>query len=134
VVGTRDDPDLSWLIAASLERCAELIDVNLATVSGPRPTADVVMVRPPAGASPSMLRRLTARERGAVLVPLSPWPEADLRLELVRSAWLGLERGHGRLQARRALVRASGRDAAVSGRRAWLRLPDEQARSGRVSA
>jgi hypothetical protein len=89
---------------------------------------DVVMLRPPVGVSPRVLRRLAARarERGAVLLPLSPWPEADVRLELVRSVWLGLEQGHGRLQARQALVSVAGRGAAVGGRRGWLWLPDDQ--------
>jgi hypothetical protein len=31
-VGTWQDPDLGWPIAAPLERCAELLDVDLATV------------------------------------------------------------------------------------------------------
>jgi hypothetical protein len=89
---------------------------------------DVVLARPPAGASPAILRRLAARarERGMVLVPLGNWPEADLHLELVRSIWLGLEQGHGRLQARQALVKVTGRGAAAAGRRAWLWLPDDQ--------
>jgi hypothetical protein len=48
---------------------------------------DVVMVRPAAKASSGLLRWLTvrAREHGAVLLPLGNWPEAELRLELVRS-------------------------------------------------
>jgi hypothetical protein len=89
---------------------------------------DVVMVRLPTKASPAILRRLAvrARERGAVLVPLGNWPEADLRLELVRSVWLGLEQGHGRLEARQALVDLAGRAAAAGVRRAWLWLPDGQ--------
>jgi len=89
---------------------------------------DVVMVRPPAGTSQAILRRLAARarERGAVLLPLGNWPEADLRVELVRSRWRGLEQGHGRLQVRRALVKVTGRGAAAGGRRVWLWLPDDQ--------
>ncbi len=91
---------------------------------------DVVMVRPPAEASAAVLRRLAvrARERGAVLVPLGNWPEADLRAELVRSRWQALEQGHGRLQARQALVKVIGRGAAASVRRAWVWLPDDQGR------
>jgi hypothetical protein len=111
------------LVPAPGRRWADAIATMLDAV-------DVVMLRPPARTSPTVLRRLAARarERGAVLVPLSPWPEADVRLELARSVWLGLERGHGRLQARQALVRASGRGAAGGGRRAWLWLPDDQNR------
>jgi hypothetical protein len=91
---------------------------------------DVVMVRPPAGASPTTLRRLAvrARERGAVLLPLGDWAQVDFRLELVRSVWLGLEQGYGRLQARQALISVTGRGAAANGQRAWLWLPDEQGR------
>src|SRR5919198_186950 len=98
------------------------------TVAAMVDAVDVVMVRPRAGASPSMLRRLAARarERGAVLIPLSPWPEAELRLELVRSIWQGLEQGYGRLQARQALGSVAGRGAAAGGRRGWLWLPDDQ--------
>jgi hypothetical protein len=57
---------------------------------------------PPAKASPALLRWLTARIRGhgAVLVPLSNWPEADLHLELVGSVWLGLEGMSGCRRAR----------------------------------
>jgi hypothetical protein len=33
MVGTWHDPDLGWPIAAPLERCAELLGVDLATVS-----------------------------------------------------------------------------------------------------
>jgi hypothetical protein len=89
---------------------------------------DVVMVRPPASASPATLRRLAvrARERGAVLLPLGDWPQADFRLQLVRSIWFGLEQGYGRLQARQALVSVTGRGAAANGRHAWLWLPDDQ--------
>src|SRR5919197_2886985 len=90
--------------------------------------AEIVMVRRPANAPPATLRRLAARarERQAILVPLGRWPEADLRLELVRSVWLGLEQGHGRLEARQALVDLAGRGAAAGVRRAWLWLPDTQ--------
>jgi hypothetical protein len=88
---------------------------------------DVVMVRSPAGAPPATLRRLAvrARERGAVLLPLGDWPQAEVRLQLVRSVWLGLEQGHGRLHARQALVSVTGRGAAANGHRAWLWLPDD---------
>lgn len=91
---------------------------------------DVVMVRPPAGVSRATLRRLAvrARERGAVLLPLGDWPQADFRLRLMRSVWLGLDQGHGRLRARRALVSVTGRGAAANGRRAWLWLPDDEGR------
>jgi hypothetical protein len=89
---------------------------------------DVVIVQPLAEAAPATRRRLAARahECAAVLLPLGSWPEADLRLEIVRSFWFGLEQGHGRLQARQALVRVTGRGAAADTRPAWLWLPDDQ--------
>jgi len=97
------------------------------TVATMLDAVDVVMVRPPANAAPATLRRLAARarERAAVLLPLGGWPEADLRLELVRSVWFGLEQGYGRLQARQALVSVTGRGAVADPRRAWLWLPDD---------
>jgi hypothetical protein len=87
---------------------------------------DVVLVRAPAGLPAAQARRLAARarERGAVLVPLGAWSEsADLRLTVTSSAWQGLGQGHGRLQARRVEVVATGRGAATRERRVLLWLP-----------
>jgi hypothetical protein len=66
-------------------------------------------------------RRLAARarERGALLVPLGPWPaEAALRLQTTESRWTGLGRGDGLLASRDLHVEVAGRGAPA---RAWLR-------------
>src|SRR5215216_1639920 len=63
---------------------------------------DVVLVRSPPGLPSAQARRLIARarERGAILVPLGPWPEpADLRLAVTASTWHGLGQGHGSLHS-----------------------------------
>jgi hypothetical protein len=127
-------PDLGILAAAetgiALERLA------LVPAPGPRawPTVvaalldaiDVVLVRSPPGLPPAQARRLAARarERGAVLVPLGPWPEpADLRLAVTASAWHGLGQGYGTLRARRVEVAVTGRGPASRERRTLLWLP-----------
>ena len=88
---------------------------------------DVVLTRPPAAVKAADARRLTARvrERGSVLVVCGDgWPEAaEVRLEVVSSAWEGIGRGHGRLQGRRVEVVAGGRGAAARERRVPLWLP-----------
>jgi len=59
-------------------------------------------------------RRLAARarERGAVLVPLGPWPgEAALRLHAEGSQWRGLGAGHGLLRSCRWRIRVEGKGA-----------------------
>ncbi len=88
---------------------------------------DLVLAWPPRGVPAGEARRLSAlgRERGAVFVLCGPgWPErTDLRLEAVRSEWVGLERGHGRLRARRLEVEVGGRGAASAGTRMALWLP-----------
>jgi hypothetical protein len=61
-------------------------------------------------------RRLAARarERGATLVMLGPWPaEAALRLHTTASQWSGLGVGHGLLGARELQVEVGGRGAPV---------------------
>jgi hypothetical protein len=82
------------LIPAAGRRRADVVAVMLDAV-------DVVILRPSGEVPPATVQRLAARARrsGAVLIPLGDWPEADLRLALMRSVWLGLEQGHGRLQA-----------------------------------
>ena len=87
---------------------------------------DVVMVAPPGRVRPSDARRLAAkaRDRGAVLVPVTAWPEAaDIRLGVASSTWEGLGEGHGRLRARGMEVVGQGRGAAARERRVSLWLP-----------
>jgi RecA/RadA recombinase len=76
----------------------------------------VVLAEVPAFARVGDARRLQARarERGAVLVAMGPWPaEAALRLRAGSSAWRGLVRGAGTLVARDQRVKVDGRGAAA---------------------
>lgn len=92
---------------------------------------DAVLVRSGRRAKPSAsdARRLMARarERGAVLVILSgdrSWPEVpDVQLAVTQAEWVGLDSGHGHLQARRVVVEATGRRGADRPRRAALWMP-----------
>jgi hypothetical protein len=127
-------PDLGVVAAAEagvrLERLAlvpepgpDLVAVTVALLDG----IDIVAV---AGADRAGVRagdrqRLAARarQRGAVLVALGPWPGADLELSCTDASWQGLGAGAGRLAARPARVRVRGRGVAPSGRSAALLLP-----------
>lgn len=64
-----------------------------------------------------------ARQRGAVLLPLGPWPGADVELRCRTEAWHGPEAGAGRLRSREVQVHATGRGAAARPRTARLLLP-----------
>lgn len=68
-----------------------------------------------------------ARQRGAVLLPLGPWPGADVELSCADVRWQGLgtgpDGGSGRLCARRLRVRARGRGLGPAGRSAGMLLP-----------
>lgn len=125
-------PDLGLVAAAELG-----VDLDrLAVVPAPGPlwptvvaalidAIDVVLLRPPVRVRPADARRLAARvrDRRGVLVIAGSWPEAtDVRLEVVRSAWSGLERGHGHLQHRSLEVVTGGRGAASRQRRVTVEL------------
>jgi hypothetical protein len=92
---------------------------------------DLVLLRLPFPARPSMARNLTARarERRAVLIVLATersWPEGpDLTFRIEEGAWSGVGEGHGYLSARRATVVGVGRRAAARpvSRRLWLPGP-----------
>lgn len=106
-----DPPGEHWATAV-----AALVDaVDLVLVSASR-------------VAPGEARRLVARarERGAVLLALpgTPWPGADVRLDVRSSEWV-LD---GHLAARRAEVVATGRGAAARERRVTLWLPDHEGR------
>ncbi|WP_156893184.1 hypothetical protein [Actinokineospora enzanensis] len=62
----------------------------------------------------SIARKLSARarNRGAILISLTPWPGAELELTRTRARWTGLGQGHGHLETQRAEVHARGRGAA----------------------
>ena len=97
---------------------------------------DVVLVAAPGRVRPGDARRLAARarDRGAVLVPVTAWPEAaDVRLGVASSTWEGLGEGHGRLRARRMEVVAQGRGAAARERRVSLWLPGADGRMAAVA-
>ncbi|HEY3095924.1 MAG TPA: hypothetical protein VGK05_03735 [Acidimicrobiia bacterium] len=75
----------------------------------------VVLAEVPAFARVGDARRLQARarERGAVLVAMGPWPaEAALRLRAAGSVWRGLGHGAGALAERDQRVYVDGRGAA----------------------
>lgn len=71
----------------------------------------VVLTRPPASVSSADVSRLGARlrQRGAALVVLGEWPQAEARLSIRSSRWEGLGAGHGYLRTREALVDVVGR-------------------------
>lgn len=65
-----------------------------------------------------------ARQRGAVLCPVGPWPGADLEVSAAGEGWQGLVGGgQGRLRSRRVRVRVGGRGAAHRGRAVSVLLP-----------
>ena len=70
-----------------------------------------------------------ARQRGAVLLPLGPWPGADVELACEQGQWWGVgaagEGDIGRLRRRRVSVRLRGRGVAPAGRSARLLLPGD---------
>jgi hypothetical protein len=98
---------------------------------------DVVLVELPPRARPAAVRQLVARarQRGAVLVVLgepAAWPgPADVRLRVTGARWHGLDRGAGRLRARRVGVVSHGHGANGRPVERELWLP---AATGRVAA
>jgi hypothetical protein len=133
-VGVVGRPGLGLLAAAEagvrLERLAlvphpgaDLLAVTVALLDG----MDVVAVSGAAraGVRAADRQRLAAkaRQRGAVLLALGPWPGADVELSCADVQWQGLEAGAGRLCSRRAEVRLRGRAVAPGARPASLLLP-----------
>jgi hypothetical protein len=91
---------------------------------------DVVVVAPGHRVPVGDARRLAARqrERGTVLVHIESGSarrslEADVRLGIDASSWVGVGDGHGYLQGRRVSVEATGRRRSARPRRADLWLP-----------
>jgi len=127
-------PDLGLVAAAeagvALERLAlvpypgaDLVAVTAALLDG----LDLVVV---AGGvlhgSDRARLAARARQRGAVLLPLGPWPGADVELTCEQGRWQGVGAGSGdvgRLRTRRVCVRLRGRGVAPAGRSARLLLP-----------
>lgn len=83
----------------------------------------VVLAEVPMYARTGDARRLLARarERGAVLVAMGPWPaEAALRLQATGSEWRGLDAGEGVLARGDGRVHVDGRGVAPRERYAAL--------------
>jgi hypothetical protein len=135
-------PELGLVAAAeagiALERLAlvpypgdDLVAVAAALLDG----LDLVAVAvPERGMRAADRQRLAARarQRGAVLLPLGPWPGADAELGCDRVRWLGaggstldggVHGGAGRLCARRVHLHLRGRGIAPGGRDTRLLLP-----------
>jgi hypothetical protein len=130
-------PELGLVAAAeagvALERLAlvpypgaDLVAVVAALLDG----LDLVAVAvPDQGVRAADRQRLAARarQRGAVLLPLGPWPGADAELSCTQVQWQGVggseEGGVGRLCARRTQVRLRGRGVAPDGRTVQVLLP-----------
>ncbi|MDT0348723.1 hypothetical protein RM445_04210 [Pseudonocardia sp. DSM 45834] len=127
-------PDLGLVAAAeagvALERLAlvpypgaDLVAVTAALLDG----LDLVVVAGRVLHSSDRARLAArARQRGAVLLPLGPWPGADLELTCEQGGWRGVGAGSGdvgRLRTRRVCVRLRGRGVAPAGRSARLLLP-----------
>ena len=133
-VGVIGRPDLGLVAAAeagvALERVAlvpypgaDLVAVAAALLDG----LDVVVLagRLLHGSDRARLAA-RARQRGAVLLPLGPWPGADVELACEQGQWWGVGAGEGnigRLRTRRVSVRLRGRGVAPAGRSARLLLP-----------
>ena len=128
-------PELGLVAAAeagvALERLAlvphpgnDLVAVAAALLDG----LDLVAV-PSRGLRAGDRQRLAARarQRGAVLLPLGPWPGADAELICTQVRWQGAggaaQGGAGRLRARRAHVEVRGRGAGPGGRGVRVLLP-----------
>ncbi|ALS58388.1 hypothetical protein [Rathayibacter toxicus] len=71
----------------------------------------VVLTRPPVWIPSADISRLSARlrQRGATLVILGEWPQAEARLSIRSSRWEGIGAGHGYLRNREVLVEVAGR-------------------------
>ena len=122
--------DLHRLALVDPPETAKWAAVVAALVGG----IDMIVVDGRAPLAVSDGRRLAARvrERGSVLVPVTPgslptrrrgaWP-ADVTLTVTAGDWEGLGAGHGHLRRRRVRVEAEGRGQASRPRRAELWLP-----------
>ena len=112
------DPGDAWL-----EATAALIDV-----------LGVVVVVPPAWVSDKDVSRIGARlrQRGGILIAWGEWPRCEARVTMRDAEWVGVGRGHGHLQARRATVEVRRGTAPARTARLWL--PDADLAVRRVEA
>lgn len=138
-VGVVGRPELGLVAAAEagvrLDRLAlvprpgrDLLAVTVALLDG----MDVVAVAG-GGVRAADRQRLAARarQRGAVLLALGPWPGADVELSCADAQWQGLEGGSGRLCARRVRVELRGKGLGP-GRGGRLLLPSRGGGPGGV--
>lgn len=127
-------PDLGLVAAAEagvrLERLAlvadpggDLLAVTAALLDGVDLVAVAVSERARIGAADRQRLAARARQRGAVLLALGPWPGADVELHCADARWAGVERGAGRLASRTVRVRLHGRGAGPGGRAIRALLP-----------
>lgn len=84
---------------------------------------DLVLVGPGVRLRAAGSRRVAARQRERGTVLLQVGSSGDVTLDIRSGGWEGIDRGHGRLLARRVEVVSSGRRAAARPRRAQLWLP-----------
>jgi hypothetical protein len=84
----------------------------------------LVLVRPPRAASAGETARLASRlrQRGATLVVLGTWPQAEAVLEVESSDWTGIGTGTGYLAGRDAVVAVTSRQIRTRHR---LRMRDD---------
>lgn len=108
-------------------------DQWLAVTAAVADVMGVVVTRPPRRASDGSVARLAARlrQRGATLLVLGDWPQAEARLQLSESVWGGIGTGFGHLEARQVTVTVTSR-AGVRPRSARLWLPDRDGVYGEV--
>lgn len=111
------DPGEAWL-----EVTAALIDV-----------LGVVVVAAPPEVGGKDASRISARlrQRGGILVAWGDWPRCEARLTMRDVEWVGLGRGHGHLQARRATVEVRRGTAPPRSGQLWL--PDADLSIRRVA-
>lgn len=90
---------------------------------------DILVVGPEVTLLPSDRRRLTARarERGTVIIATSPWPGAQVELDVTAVRWRGLGTGSGRLRYQEFRVERSGRGSAAQWAHVEMSLPSKMA-------
>lgn len=139
-VGVIGRPDLGLVAAAEagvrLRRLAlvphpgaDLLAVTIALLDGMDVVAVAGAVRAGIRAADRQRLAARARQRGAVLLSLGPWPGADVELGCTSTQWRGLDAGAGRLRERGVRVQLRGRGLGP-GRDGRLLLPGLGGRVG----
>ncbi|WP_394940489.1 hypothetical protein [Psychromicrobium sp. YIM B11713] len=85
-----------------------------------------LLLNPPAQPSTGQTARLGARlrQRGAVLICQTPWPQAEAELSAAATHWQGLGEGHGQLNGQHITVAATWRRRGASPQRhTQLQIP-----------